>query len=100
MKVKNTVTMDAANAVPTPTNDFNAHGNNSRSAIDYGDEHLQITENTYAVDYTAISYLGRLFTVQVITAASHAKRAQDKTTVRKSEFLFRSDGLSLFPQTV
>ena len=30
----------------------------------------------------------------------HAKRAQDKTTVRKSEFSFLSDGLSLFPQTV
>ena len=39
------------------------------------------------------------FLSQVRTAASHAKRAQDKTTVRKSEFPFRSDGL-LIPQTV
>ena len=92
-----------AHTITAPTNDFNAHGNNTRIAIDYGDEHVQIkkiTKNTYAFDNAAIGYLGRLSFIQVITAASHEKRAQDKTTVRKSEFSFHSDGLSLFPQTV
>ena len=92
-----------AHTITAPTNDFNAHGNNIRIAIDYGDEHVQIkkiTKNTYAFDNAAIGYLGRLSFVQVITAAYHEKRAQDKTTVRKSEFSFHSDGLSLLPQTV
>ena len=79
----------------TNTNDFNVHGNNTRIAIDYGDDHIQITENTYAFDNAIIGYLGRLSFVQVRPAAYQEKRAQDKTTVRKSELTFHSDGLSL-----
>ena len=82
MKIKGTVS----------TNDFNAQGNNSRIAINNGDDHIQITDNTYAFDHAAIGYLGHLSLLQVITAAYHEKRAQDKTTVRKSEFHFPSDG--------
>ncbi len=89
-----------AHTITASTNDFNAHGNNIRIAIDYGDEHVQITKNTYAFDNAAIGYLGRLSFVQVITTGSHEKRAQDKTIVRKSKFLFHSDGLSFFSQTV
>ena len=79
-----------------PTNVFNAHGNNSRIAIDNGDGHIQITENTYAFDNAAIGYRGCLSLLQVRPAAYHEKRAQDKTTVRKSEFLFHSEGLCLW----
>ena len=88
-----------AYATTASTKDFKAHGNNSRIAIDNGDDQVQIKDNTYAFDNAAIDYLGCLSFTQVITAAYHEKRAQDKTTVHKSEFSFRSDGLCL-SQTV
>lgn len=59
----------------------------------------QIIENTDTFDTLVSGYLGHLLYPQVRAAAYHDKRAQDKTTVRKSEFPFRSDGLSLL-QTV
>ena len=75
--------------------DFKAHGNHNRTAIDHGDGYIQIRKKTYAFDNAATGYLGRLSLVTVKTAASYEKRAQDKTTVRRSEFMVRSDGLSL-----
>ncbi len=35
-----------AHTITAPANDFNAHGNNIRIVIDYGDEHVQITRTT------------------------------------------------------
>ena len=59
----------------------------------------QIIENTDTFGTIVTGYLGHLPLLPVRTAAYQDKRAQDKTTARKLEFPFRSDGLSLL-QTV
>ena len=84
-----------AHTITAPTNDFKAHGNNTRVAIDYGDDHIQTTENAYAFDNATIGYLGRFSFVQVRPTAFHEKGAQGETTVRKSECSLYSNDLSL-----